>query len=530
MKKNHHIIALLSCSSLFAQTKISDSVKVDTLAMQPLEEVVVSASRIKESILKSPVTIENISNKQLRNTAAPSFFDGLENIKGVQMLTPSLGFKIINTRGFANTTNVRFTQMVDGFDNQAPHIGARIVNALGPTDLDIERVEIIPGTTSALYGLNAINGMANFITKDPFTSTGIIIQQKTGMNHLGDTNSDVRLFNESVFRVAEKIGSRFAFKINFSYTSGNDWIADDRTDLNPNANLGAGIGGGINNPAYDAVNGYGNESSNRRTLTLGGTRYVIARTGYNEKDVSDYDIENVKGDIGLYYKFSPKTTISYTYRFADLDNVYQRANRFTLKDYVLQQHAFEIKNEIFQIRAFATSENTGKSYNLRSAAENLDRRFKSDNNWYSDFTSAFNNVIAQQGMNVQQALAATRSSADLGRLQPGTPEFQQALNQLAAVNNWDEGAALRVEDWLIHGEGQVNISKTISPDFEGNTGLQLLAGVDYQSYIIKPDGNYFINPTAADTYSTLTYSKTGGFVQAGKNLFDGLLKLSATAG
>ncbi len=56
MKKNHHIIALLSCSSLFAQTKISDSVKVDTLAMQPLEEVVVSASRIKESILKSPVT------------------------------------------------------------------------------------------------------------------------------------------------------------------------------------------------------------------------------------------------------------------------------------------------------------------------------------------------------------------------------------------------------------------------------------------------------------------------------------------
>lgn len=528
MKKSYFLL-LLSFTGLFAQTKPIDSIKPpDTLSDHYLEEVVVSASRTPESILKSPVTIENISNKEIKNMAAQSFFDGLENIKGVQMLTPSLGFKIINTRGFANTTNVRFTQMVDGFDNQAPHIGAPIGNAMGPTDLDIDRVEIIPGTTSALYGLNAINGLANFITKDPFTSTGITLQQKTGINHLGDANSGVKLYTESVFRIAEKLSDRFAFKVNFSHTNGQDWIANDRTDLNPNANAGIGISGGINNPAYDPVNGYGNESSNRRTLTLGGTRYVVARTGYAEKDVADYDIQNIKSDIGIYYKLSPKTTISYTYRFADLNNVYQRANRFTLKNYRLQQHALELKNDIFQIRAFATGEDTGKSYNLRSAAENLDRRFKSDNDWYNDFSNAFTNATVQPGVSTQQALTLARTTADLGRLQPGTPEFQQALNELADINNWDEGAALRVKDWLVHGEAQVNISKAISADFENNTGLQLLAGADYQSYIIKPDGNYFVNPTAANEFSTLTYGKTGAFIQAGKNLFEELLKLSAT--
>ena len=55
---------------------------------------------------------------------------------------------------------------------------------LCPNDLDIKSVEVIPGTASALYGMNAINGMANFITKDPFTTTGLSVQQKTGINRI----------------------------------------------------------------------------------------------------------------------------------------------------------------------------------------------------------------------------------------------------------------------------------------------------------------------------------------------------------
>lgn len=515
--------------TVFAQQK-KQTIKTDTLTNinHSLHEVVVSASKTSENIMRSPVSIERIDTSALKMSGAKSFFDALENVKGVQMITPSLGFRIINTRGFANTTNVRFTQLVDGVDNQAPHIGAPIGNAMGPGDLDIEHVEIIPGTASALYGLNAINGLANFITKNPFTSTGIMVQQKTGINHVNDAETSAKLFSETSLRIAEKISNRFAFKLNGTLTKGYDWIADDRRDLNASANTAVGIPGGVNNPGYDPTSGYGNESSDRKTVTLGGKQYVLARTGYYEKEVTDYHLQNIKADLGLVYKMNGQSALTYTYRFADIDNIYQRSNRFRLKNYILQQHALEFKNPIFQIRTYLTTENTGKSYNLRSAAENEDKAFKPDNVWYSDFTTGFNRALALSGTSAQQALISARQYADQGRLQPGTAAFNNTLNALANVNNWDIGSALRVNDQLFHIEGQADISKAIAKDFKQSTGFDFLAGFDHRDYIIDPDGNYFVNPNPKKGDASFTYGKTGGFVQAGKDLLDNTLRLTAT--
>jgi len=132
-------------------------------------EVVVTASRVAESILKSPVAIEKLDIRTIKETPAPGFYDALENVKGVQMTTSSITFKVPNTRGFNIPNNFRFMQLVDGVDMQAATLGVPLGNAIGPTELDIQSVEITPGAASALYGMNAINGMANLITKNPFT-------------------------------------------------------------------------------------------------------------------------------------------------------------------------------------------------------------------------------------------------------------------------------------------------------------------------------------------------------------------------
>ncbi len=110
-----------------------------------VDQVVVTASRVPESILRSPVTIEKLDLQAIKASPAPTFYDALENVKGVQMTTLSLGYKVPNTRGFSGTTNSRFLQMVDGIDNISPGIGAPVGNAVGPTELDIESVELIPG-------------------------------------------------------------------------------------------------------------------------------------------------------------------------------------------------------------------------------------------------------------------------------------------------------------------------------------------------------------------------------------------------
>lgn len=497
----------------------------DTLSIRNIEEVVVSASRVAESMLRSPVSIQKITSKQIKLSPALSFFDALENIQGIQMITTSMGFKVLNARGFANTTNVRFAQLVDGMDVQSPHIGGAIGSSLGPGDLDIDKIEILPGTASALYGMNTINGLANITSKDPFLFPGVTIQHKTALTHINDVNSGTKLFAETSLRWAKIISKKIAFKINGTFTRGSDWIANDHTDLNSNANSSTNLTD-PNNPAMDPVNSYGNESSDRKTISLGGKSYVVSRTGYDEKEVVDYGIKNIKGDAGLYFKISSGTTLSYFYHFALIDNVYQRANRFRLQDYFLQQHGLKLHSKSIEAQLYINNENTGNSYNLRSMAENMDRSYKADNAWYADYTNSFNQATTV-GQDASAAHHTARAFADAGRFLPGTQAFKERLKKLQEINNWDSGAGLKVKASFIQADFQVNLTEEYLSGFKKNTGIDLLFGFDSRTYIIVPDGNYFLNPIKTKAYSNINYSKTGAFIAASKIFFNQKLKLGA---
>ena len=516
-------IAFVLCSAgVYGQD--TSYVQRDT-TVKILSEVTVSASRTRESLLQSPVSIQKAGEQYFRMSAAPSFYDALEHLQGVQLITPSLGFKVLNARGFANTTNVRFAQLVDGMDVQSPHIGGPIANALGPSDLDVSNVEILPGVASALYGMNTVNGLANISTKNPFTSEGVSIQQKTALTHLGDAGSGVKVYTETSLRWAKVISPRLAFKINGTFNKGYDWIANDHRELNGQANASTGLLG-KDNPAQDPLSSFGNESSDRKTITLGGRNYVVARTGYDEKDVVDYGLQNIKADAGLYYQLKPGMTLTYLYHMALLDNVYQRSNRFRLADYLVQQHGLQFQSNSVELKLYLNRENTGNSYNLRSMAENIDRNYKPDNQWYADYTTAFNNATGA-GAAIAEAHRQARAAADAGRYQPGTAAFDNVLNKLAQINNWDIGAALKVKASFIHAEGQVDLTANLLRDIKDKSGMQILVGGDHRTYIIEPDGNYFINPKAGKEYTNIHYAKTGGFISVTKTLFNGDLKLGA---
>jgi iron complex outermembrane receptor protein len=180
-----------------------------------------------------------------------------------------------------------------------------------------------------------------------------------------------------------------------------------------------------------------------------------------------------------------------------------------------------------QLKAYLNNENTGNSYNLRSMAENIDRSFKPDNVWYPDYTTAFNKAV-QSGLAVATAHQQARSFADQGRYQPGTAAFNNVLGKLQQINNWDSGAALKVKASLIHAEGQIDLTKQWLQQLNKQTGAEILVGADHRTYIIVPDGNYFINPAPGKAYSNIFYSKTGGFISLVKSLWRGNLKLGAT--
>ncbi|HEX3023704.1 MAG TPA: TonB-dependent receptor [Chitinophagaceae bacterium] len=527
-KKQASAVVLFSMLGIFsfAQNKIIPAAADTFPVTQNLGEVVVTASRVSERLLSAPVSTSKLTGEQIAQTASPSFFEAIGNMKGVHMITPSLGFKIINTRGFSNTTNVRFVQMIDNIDNQSPHIGAPIGNSLCPGDIDIDNVEIIQGVATALYGMNATNGLVNFKTKDPFTTQGFTIRQQIGVNHISDPDGETpHLFNETNARWAKAFSSKLAFKINAGLTQGYDWIANNKYDLSSSLNAGVGFNGGPSNPAYDPINGYGNESSDQKNISLkDGKTYTVARTGYWEKDVTDYHLKNWKGDASVYYRPTVNSEISYTYRTAFLNTIYQRSNRFRLENYLLQQNIFQFKNPYLQLRAYVNSENTGDSYNLRSMAENIDAFGSGTTNnttqWFNNYTTAFNNAYTA-GSNAAAAHALARAAADAQakRLQPGTAAFNNALQKLQEINNWDSGAALHVKANLIHTEGNIDIGKLLHSKYN----IQI--GGDYRDYIIVPDGNYFVNP--ANAGGNINYTSSGFFIHASQNFFHEKLMLSA---
>jgi iron complex outermembrane receptor protein len=528
-------------------------------------EVVVTASRVPESILRSPVAIEKLDIRAIRETPAPGFYDALENVKGVQMTTSSLTFKVPNTRGFNIPNNFRFMQLVDGVDMQAATLGVPLGNAIGPTELDIQSVEITPGAASALYGMNAINGMANLITKSPFTSQGLSVYQKTGINHVDGIDHDPAFLTESAIRFAKAFNNRFAFKLNLGYMQGIDWRSNTRLDQNTNnlksANPGFPELNGSNNTAFDGWNKYGDDAlAGSNVVSIGGLTINgqsnqtlrVARTGYWETDLVNPKVDNLKFDAAIHYRIREKSELSYSYRIGKMDGVFQRGNKIQLDNVIVQNHKLEWKGDHFLIRSYVSIENTGDSYNVKPLADNLDlysggaTDTKTATSWGTKFKNALAAFAAVNGgtltsANLAAATQYARLQADASRVKPGTPEFETLKNTIIKINNWDikstsipdapetGGAALVQKSRLYHTEAQWDLSDKVKI-------VDLLIGGDARIYEIIPDGNNFVDFTRpiAERNQVLKdgsfgenvfYKKFGAFAQLTKTFFADRLKL-----
>jgi outer membrane receptor for ferrienterochelin and colicin len=80
--------------------------------------------------LEAPVTVDRVNATTIRNTPGASYYDALNNVKGVDVTTSSYTFKTVSTRGFNGSGNLRFNQLVDGMDNAAPALNFSVSNVL----------------------------------------------------------------------------------------------------------------------------------------------------------------------------------------------------------------------------------------------------------------------------------------------------------------------------------------------------------------------------------------------------------------
>ena len=228
------------------------------------DEVVVSASRVPERILESPVSIERINSAAIRNTASPSYYDIVGNLKGVDVTTSSLTFKSISTRGFNGSGNLRLNQLVDGMDNQAPGLNFSVGNIIGVTELDVDNMELLSGASSALYGPGGMNGTLLINSKSPFKYQGLSFQIKQGVNHIDSYQRPVGAYYDWSVRWANKISEKFAYKFGAQFIQARDWLANNKANYSRTTGSPFGQvvpGGRETDPNFDGVNIYGDETT-----------------------------------------------------------------------------------------------------------------------------------------------------------------------------------------------------------------------------------------------------------------------------
>lgn len=486
------------------------------------QEIVVSASRVEENILQSPVTIEKVDLLTIQQTPAPEFYDALANVKGVQFTSSSLNFPQINTRGFATIANVRFVQMVDGIDTQAPLLNFPTGNIVGIGELDIESMELLPGTASALYGPNAFNGVLLMNSKSPFEFQGLSAQAKGGIT-TSDAQGESYPFYNFGLRYAKAFNNKFAFKVNFSIFKAEDWHSTDyRTDVNrPESTVDL-----TGQPNFDGVNLYGDETRIAFTVPVPSIEpFDLRRTGWREEDLIDnYDAKSIKGDVALHYRITDKVEALYNYRFGGGSSVYQGSQKYALRDFTQEFHKLELRASNFFVRGYITATNAGDSYNMAALGGQVNERISpTAAQWAPTYGQTY--VLAMQGYvpgvpagNSAAAHAAARAQADAGRPSAGSAEFRQLVE--AVRNDYFQrtpgGAKFIDNSRLYHGEFNYNFAEQI--DF-----AEIQIGGNFRRYSLFSDGTIFNeDPENGDDFQRINIDEFGFYTQVSKTLADAL--------
>ncbi|MDA7722486.1 TonB-dependent receptor [Schleiferiaceae bacterium] len=515
-----------------------------------LKEVSVVQQRLSAQQEKSALTVESMDALAIKESPSVSFYDHLGTLKGVDLTSASIGFKIINTRGFNSTSPVRSLQLIDGVDNQSPGLNFSLGNFLGAPDLDIVTVDVIAGASTAFYGPSAFNGVISMQTKDPFQFTGLSASLKAGERNL----------TEFSMRWAAKVNEKFAYKINVFALKADDWEANnmDPTDISRDDATNPG--------GYDAVNRYGDEDwwddgGDSKTFPGLGRFY---RPGIEEKHLVDYDTENIKLTTALHYKIEEDLTAIYAVNFGSGTTVYQGDNRYSLKDILFLQNRVELqKKDKWFWRAYSTHEDAGNSYDAYFTALRMQDSVVSNqsyNLYYTGLWNIFNkpkvrampgapanSLPMSQYQSIMDSLIASnpdffnqlhednRSNVSIAtasdalgavtieelesfanQLIPGTSEFNSLKNHITSTLFTEGGSRFYDKSALYHTQGE----RTFTYD----NGAVFRIGGNFRLYTPKSAGTIF-----SDTAGTVITNREAGLYGGWEQSFiDERLKLSAT--
>ena len=182
-----------------------------------LDQVSVTTSRRQEKVLDAPAAISVLDDTQIDSRVAVTTTEHFKSLPAVDVFNTGITQSNVTVRGFSNVFSGSLLSLVDNRIARVPSLRVNAYNFIPTPQNDIERVEVVSGPGSALYGPNSANGVVHIITKPPFGSEGTRVS-------LGAGERGVLMGS---YRHAGSFNNKIGYKLTGRYTQGEDWNSTD---------------------------------------------------------------------------------------------------------------------------------------------------------------------------------------------------------------------------------------------------------------------------------------------------------------
>lgn len=510
------------------------------------DDVIVSASRVEESVLEAPVTVERVNAAQLQRQPQTELIASLDRLKGVDVSRSSMLISSLSTRGFNSAKSERLIQLVDGFDLVSPTLSLYVGNLTGVPEIDVAGVDIVYGANSALYGANAFNGVVLFETRDPFQDTGASAWLRGGERGMMEVQG----------RWAQRVGDRLAYKVVGSFFEADDFVSANYATLStiPDNYVGGQLRAADDPRGADVVNRYGevvvvspSTVINPATgTTLGdlGLEGAVFTPGFTETDLvlGDYRAQaaRINGEIGYLVTDAIKATLRGGY--ATGNGIYQSSNRYAFDGIGGKSVSLELEGADWDVRALANDADAGDTYDLGFLGSFMNRApyvspqgvpDPAGRNYATVYGQTYAGAFAQArltGASVADAYAA--AAAATASIYPtlGDERFEAARQ--ATLDNEAPGQSPTFKS-----DGQI-YNVTAQYRLGLPAGLDASVGGNYRLYALNSQGTLYSDgpnsPLACAegactrlTRDDITNYDYGAYLQVRRSFLDDALDLSA---
>ncbi|MCK4662749.1 MAG: TonB-dependent receptor [Bacteroidales bacterium] len=342
------LLIIFCVNFTIAQELEEDVLEMDLEALMNIE--VTTASKKAQSIDDAPAAIYVITKEDIIMYGSNNIGEALRMVPGIDITQGGDQNYEVSARGISRTqynTSNKILWLVNGRSVYNDAFGGVRIQSIPVSMDDIERIEVIRGAGSSLYGANAFQGIVNIITKNPEDQKGFFA--KVAYGNLNQTNANIR------------------------YGGGNDKLS------------------------YKAVFGYDNiDKPEKRWAGLSADSIAtLTDLGYLEGDINAYNV--LYGNFAINYKLKENTNINVSGGFSDnnADSYYIFPGKIIYKDYFFQTNYNDEKNTF---RFYFNGQQTDDAYVLHRFMS----RTPADINDTLDLTLAEVNYLSTPGIDRDQ--------------------------------------------------------------------------------------------------------------------------------